>query len=106
MRVAEARKFCKLDEIGESLMRAAMNQMNLSARAYRRLLKLARTIADLAGSETIQQARIAEALQYRPKLMMWIRVGARSEVVRRRRVEASRPLALGPASLLFHSLAR
>src|SRR5512140_3671229 len=54
MRIAEVRKFCKLDETGDSLIRAAMSQLNLSARAYHRILKLARTIADLAGSETIQ----------------------------------------------------
>ena len=53
-----------------SLMRAAMIQMNLSARAYHRILKLARTIADLAESEEIQYAHLADALQYRPKLMM------------------------------------
>ena len=70
MRVAEVRQFCKLDEAGESLVRAAMSQMNLSARGYHRVLKLARTIADLAGSETIQPVHLAEALQYRPKLML------------------------------------
>jgi magnesium chelatase family protein len=69
MRVAEVRKFCKLDEAGESLVRAAMSQMNLSARGYHRVLKLARTIADLAGSEEIQTPHVAEALQYRPKVM-------------------------------------
>ena len=70
MRVGEIRKFCNLQDEGQSLMRMAMSQMNLSARAYHRILKLARTIADLAGSEEIQSAHLAEALQYRPKLMM------------------------------------
>ena len=70
MRVGEIRQFCKLQDEGQSLMRAAMSQMNLSARAYHRILKLARTIADLAGSEEIQSAHLAEALQYRPKLML------------------------------------
>lgn len=70
MRVGEIRQFCKLQDEGQSLMRAAMSQLNLSARAYHRILKLARTIADLAGCEEIQSVHLAEALQYRPKLMM------------------------------------
>ena len=70
MRVAEVRKFCKLHEAGDSLVRAAMSQLNLSARGYHRVLKLVRTIADLAGSEGIQSVHLAEALQYRPKLML------------------------------------
>lgn len=70
MRVGEIRQFCQLQAEGQSLMRAAMSQMNLSARAYHRILKLARTIADLAGSEEIQSPHLAEALQYRPKLTM------------------------------------
>jgi magnesium chelatase family protein len=69
MRVAEVRQFCKLDETGDSLVRAAMSQLNLSARAYHRTLKLARTIADLAGSDIILTPHVAEALQYRPKGM-------------------------------------
>jgi magnesium chelatase family protein len=51
-------------------MRAAMSQLNLSACAYHRILKLSRTIADLAGSDESQSAHLAEALQYHPKIMM------------------------------------
>jgi predicted ATPase with chaperone activity len=69
MRIGEVRQFCQLQPEGQSLMRAAMSQLNLSARAYHRILKLSRTIADLAGSEDIQSTHLAEALQYRPKIM-------------------------------------
>jgi magnesium chelatase family protein len=51
MRVGEVQLFCRLHVEGQSLMRSAMNQLNLSVRAYHQILKLARTIADLAGSE-------------------------------------------------------
>ncbi|HVN54632.1 MAG TPA: YifB family Mg chelatase-like AAA ATPase [Anaerolineaceae bacterium] len=67
MHPAEVRKFCALDDAGRSLMKAAMSQLQLSARAYHRVLKLARTIADLAGAETIAPQHLAEALQYRPR---------------------------------------
>jgi magnesium chelatase family protein len=70
MRVGEIRQFCKVGDEGQRLMRAAMTQLNLSVRAYHRILKLARTIADLAVSEEIQSVHLAEALQYRPKLML------------------------------------
>jgi magnesium chelatase family protein len=70
MRVGEVRKYCKLDEQSQNLMRSAMSQLNLSARGYHRILKLSRTIADLAGSEEIQSAHLAEALQYRPKTIL------------------------------------
>ena len=62
IRVGEIRQFCKLQDEGQSLMRAAMTQLNLSARAFHRILKLSRTIADLAGSEGIQSTHLAEAL--------------------------------------------
>jgi magnesium chelatase family protein len=70
MRIGEVRQFCNLQPEGQSLMRAAMSQLNLSARAYHRILKLARTIADLSGSEEIQSPHLAEALQYRPKIVI------------------------------------
>jgi magnesium chelatase family protein len=68
MHPAEVRKHCQLDTTSQSLMRSAMNQMQLSARAYHRVLKLSRTIADLAGESQIESQHLAEALQYRPKL--------------------------------------
>lgn len=70
MRIGEVRQFCQLQAEGQSLMRSAMSQLQLSARAYHRILKLSRTIADLAGSDEIQSTHLAEALQYRPKIMM------------------------------------
>ncbi len=63
----EVRKFCVIDDAGRNLLRAAMQQMQMSARAYHRILKLSRTIADLAEIETIETAHIAEAIQYRPR---------------------------------------
>jgi magnesium chelatase family protein len=67
---SEIYQYCSLNDTCQSLMRSAMQQMQLSARAYHRILKLSRTIADLAGEEEIATAHLAEALQYRPKGMM------------------------------------
>ncbi len=62
------REFCHLDAESKTLMQAAVAQFDLSARAYFRILKLGRTIADLAGREAISAEHLAEALQYRPKV--------------------------------------
>jgi len=56
---------CKLDEAGSGLMRAAYDALGLTARSYDRILRVARTIADLAGSENIGPDHLAEAIQYR-----------------------------------------
>src|SRR5579864_5390849 len=66
----EVREFCQTDASGEKLLKAAVQQLHLSARAYHRVLKLARTIADLAGSDMIAANHIAEAVQYRPRVGM------------------------------------
>jgi magnesium chelatase family protein len=63
----EVREICRLDDTGRALIRAAMQQLQMSARAFHRILKLARTIADLAGADRIETAHLAEAIQYRPR---------------------------------------
>jgi len=70
MTPTEVREFCKLEEQGQSLLKAAMKQLYLSARAFHRILKLGRTIADLENSETIKAHHLAEAIQYRPRRMI------------------------------------
>ncbi len=62
----ELDKFCALDEACQKLMKGAFDRMGLTARSYDRILRVARTIADLDASETIQAPHLAEALQYRP----------------------------------------
>jgi magnesium chelatase family protein len=64
---AEVREHCPLDDAGRALLRAAVQQLGMSARAFHRILKLARTISDLEGVEEIKTHHLAEALQYRPR---------------------------------------
>ncbi len=59
------REICVIDKVGENLLKAAMNKLNLSARAYDRILKVSRTIADLEDSAAIRPEHLAEAIQYR-----------------------------------------
>ncbi|HNY58771.1 MAG: YifB family Mg chelatase-like AAA ATPase [Bacteroidales bacterium] len=59
------REICKIDSVGQELLKNAMEKLNLSARAYDRILKVSRTIADLDGSEKIKPEHLAEAIQYR-----------------------------------------
>ncbi len=61
----EVRRFCVVDSRGEALLRAAVRRLGLSARAYHRILKLARTVADLDGTDSLTSAHVAEAIQYR-----------------------------------------
>nr|MCH9638580.1 YifB family Mg chelatase-like AAA ATPase [Betaproteobacteria bacterium] len=63
--VKEIDQFCTLDTTSENLLKNAIHRLNLSARAYHRILKVARTIADLSGVEKINNQHIAEAIQYR-----------------------------------------
>ena len=64
MQARHIRRFCKLDTHGDVLLEQVTDKLSLSARSYTRILKLARTIADLAGCEQIDRIHLSEAIQY------------------------------------------
>ena len=61
----DIRKYCKINKEGESLLKTAMDKLGLSARAYDRILKVSRTIADMEKSNNISSQHLSEAIQYR-----------------------------------------
>jgi magnesium chelatase family protein len=66
----EVREYCQVEESAQGLLRAAMQQLSLSARAFHRILKLARTIADMEDGDIIRTEHVAEAIQYRPRSLI------------------------------------
>jgi len=70
MTPTEVREFCQVEESAQSLLKAAMKQLYLSARAFHRILKIARTIADLENADIIKAHHLAEAIQYRPRSLV------------------------------------
>ena len=63
-------KYCALDEAGDAMMKAAFERLGLTGRSHDRILRMARTIADLEGAENIEAAHLAEAIQYRSSEML------------------------------------
>jgi magnesium chelatase family protein len=71
LRLADLRAWCQPEPAAASLVRGAVERLGLSARAYHRVLRVARTIADLAGCERIESEHAAEAIQYQPRGTSW-----------------------------------
>jgi magnesium chelatase family protein len=70
MTPTEVREFCQVEESAQGLLKTAMKQLYLSARAFHRILKIGRTLADIEGADIIGAHHIAEAIQYRPRSLV------------------------------------
>lgn len=71
------RKFCQISAAGQELLRAAMTKLDLSARAYDRILKVSSTIADLENASDIKEPHLSEAIQYQTQgLNLWVLTGS------------------------------
>jgi len=74
MNSKDLKVFCAMDEVTRDMLRAGLERLGLSARAYDRVIKVARTIADLAGCEAIRPEHVSEAVQYRTlDRKLWLR---------------------------------
>jgi len=69
MGLREIERYCYVDPAGQALLRDAVDKLSFSARTYHRIIKIARTVADLDSSESISTQHVAEALQYRPQVI-------------------------------------
>jgi magnesium chelatase family protein len=68
MTSSDVKKYCTLSDSAKDLLKQAATKLQISARSYFKIVKIAQTIADLEGSATIEVAHISEGLQYRPKI--------------------------------------
>jgi magnesium chelatase family protein len=82
----DVKRFCRIDAAGEQLMRSATTRLGLSARAYHRVLRIARTIADLSGADMLTPAHLGEAIQYRSMDPSWPNRSASPPFTERRSV--------------------
>ncbi len=96
---ARIREYCELDDTSKALMRSAMNQLGVSARAFHRVLKLTRTIADLAGAERIQAAHPSASLRAGLAEAIHLRSAEKTRMRRKSSVNCATTCVAGGAGL-------